>query len=78
MNSTQYNTFGIKLIGIRKMSVMGVQKAFIHFHFGPLRHVFILLKCLFDLRSDREQSKIMLYVFVCFVYVFSMIVYDSI
>ena len=28
--------------------------------------------------SDREQSKIMLYVFLCFVYVFSMIVYDFI
>ena len=56
---------------------MGVQKALIFF-FAALEHVFILLKCLFDLRSDREQSKIMLYVFLCFVYVFSMIVYDSI
>ena len=59
---------------IRKKERYGSPKG-LHFHFGPLRHVFILLKCLFDLRSDREQSKIMLYVFLCFVYVFSMIVY---
>ena len=51
----------------------GCPKA-LHFFLWPLTDVFILLKSLFGMSSDREQSKIMVYVFrmfcLCFLYDF--------